>query len=189
VLALPNATRCRSMCVARRTDDMRARSCQPIGLLEVQEGWDTPGCHAAPACAAPATYAAGKLNAKLKSDFRCYPNNGHAATASAGPFCARSRHMHRGKFYLYSITSLAQPSKESGTLRPESFGSLEVDNLVIRPHSHVEIACDFITESRGDFELTPVPPCECLRGTWPSDPADTEYFARSTQSRWRVAFP
>jgi len=50
--------------------------------------------------------------------------------------------MHRDKFYLYSITSLARPSKESGTLRPESFGSLEVDNLVIRPHSHVEIACD-----------------------------------------------
>src|ERR1039457_3087925 len=97
VLALPNATRCRSMCVAPRTDDMRARSCQPIGLPEVQEGWDTPGCHAAPACTAPATYAAGKLNAKLKSDFRCYPNNGHAVTASAGPFCAIERNRSRGK--------------------------------------------------------------------------------------------
>jgi hypothetical protein len=26
----------------------------------------------------------------LKFDFRCYPNNGHAATASAGPFRANS---------------------------------------------------------------------------------------------------
>ena len=41
--------------------------------------------------------AAGKLNAKLKSDFRCYPNNGHAATASVGPFCATSRLTHRRK--------------------------------------------------------------------------------------------
>jgi hypothetical protein len=102
VLALPNATRCRSMCVAPRTDDMRARSCQPIGLPEVQEGWDTPGCHAAPACAAPATYAAGKLNAKLKSDFRCYPNNGHAATASAGPFCAMCGRLRIGKKNLHA---------------------------------------------------------------------------------------
>src|SRR5260221_5589964 len=38
--------------------------------------------------------AAGKLNAKLKSDFHCNPNNGHAETASAGPFCATSRLMH-----------------------------------------------------------------------------------------------
>src|ERR1035441_3253478 len=121
VLALPNATRCRSMCVAPRTDDMRARSCQPIGLPEVQEGWDTPGCHAAPACAAPATYAAGKLNAKLKSDFRCYPNNGHAATASAGPFCARfgSRRSH-------SITSSAKEISPAGIARPSVLAVLRL---------------------------------------------------------------
>jgi hypothetical protein len=59
----------------------------------VQEGWQAPGCNAAPACPALApAAAAGKLNAKLKSDFRCYPNNGHAATASAGPFCAKPGH-------------------------------------------------------------------------------------------------
>ena len=78
--------------IVRELDERIAR--RAAGLSEVQEGWDTPGCHAAPACAAPATYAAGKLNAKLKSDFRCHPNNGHAATASAGPFCARKRLMH-----------------------------------------------------------------------------------------------
>jgi hypothetical protein len=39
----------------------------------VQEGWQAPGCNAAPACPALApAAAAGKLNAKLKSDFRCY---------------------------------------------------------------------------------------------------------------------
>jgi len=54
----------------------------------VQEGWEAPGSDHTPACPALAPAAAGKLNAKPKSDFRCYPNNGHAATASAGPFCA-----------------------------------------------------------------------------------------------------
>src|ERR1019366_9457406 len=72
-----------------RADDMRPRPRRAAGLPEVQEGWQAPGCNAAPACPALApAAAAGKLNAKLKSDFRCYPNNGHAATASAGPFCA-----------------------------------------------------------------------------------------------------
>jgi hypothetical protein len=55
----------------------------------VQEGREAPGTDDAPACPALAPVAAGKLNAKLKSDFRCYLNNGHAATASAGPFCAK----------------------------------------------------------------------------------------------------
>src|SRR5665647_1081632 len=74
-----------------RADDMRPRPRRAAGLPEVQEGWQAPGCNAAPACPALApAAAAGKLNAKLKSDFRCYPNNGHAATASAGPFCAMS---------------------------------------------------------------------------------------------------
>src|ERR1019366_3391664 len=73
-----------------RADDMRPRPRRAAGLPEVQEGWQAPGCNAAPACPALApAAAAGKLNAKLKSDFRCYPNNGHAATASAGPFCAK----------------------------------------------------------------------------------------------------
>src|ERR1700676_5200329 len=68
------------------------------GLPEVQEGWQAPGCNAAPACPALApAAAAGKLNAELKSDFRCYPNNGQAATASAGPFCAKERTRSRGK--------------------------------------------------------------------------------------------
>src|ERR1022692_158491 len=76
-----------------RADDMRPRPRRAAGLPEVQEGWQAPGCNAAPACPALApAAAAGKLNAKLKSDFRCYPNNGHAATASAGPFCANKRH-------------------------------------------------------------------------------------------------
>src|SRR5450759_2621513 len=75
-----------------RADDMRPRPRRAAGLPEVQEGWQAPGCNAAPACPALApAAAAGKLNAKLKSDFRCYPNNGHAATASAGPFCANER--------------------------------------------------------------------------------------------------
>src|ERR1035437_5558348 len=76
-----------------RADDMRPRPRRAAGLPEVQEGWQAPGCNAAPACPALApAAAAGKLNAKLKTDFRCYPNNGHAATASAGPFCAMNRH-------------------------------------------------------------------------------------------------
>src|SRR5450830_1917398 len=76
-----------------RADDMRPRPRRAAGLPEVQEGWQAPGCNAARACPALApAAAAGKLNAKLKSDFRCYPNNGHAATASAGPFCAKLRH-------------------------------------------------------------------------------------------------
>jgi hypothetical protein len=52
------------------------------GWSEAPEGWEAPGSDHAPACPALAPAAAGKLNAKLKSDFRCYPNNGHAATAS-----------------------------------------------------------------------------------------------------------
>src|SRR5674476_1694118 len=81
-----------------RADDMRPRPRRAAGLPEVQEGWQAPGCNAAPACPALApAAAAGKLNAKLKTDFRCYPNNGHAATASAGPFCAMKRLMHRSK--------------------------------------------------------------------------------------------
>src|ERR1035441_9526232 len=75
-----------------RADDMRPRPRRAAGLPEVQEGWQAPGCNAAPACPALApAAAAGKLNAKLKSDFRCYPNNGHAATASACPFCAKAQ--------------------------------------------------------------------------------------------------
>src|SRR5450631_2623073 len=78
-----------------RADDMRPRPRRAAGLPEVQEGWQAPGCNAAPACPALApAAAAGKLNAKLKSDFRCYPNNGHAATASAGPFCANGGSEH-----------------------------------------------------------------------------------------------
>jgi hypothetical protein len=69
---------------------MRARPRRQISLSEVPEGREAPGSNAAPACAALAAATAGKLTAKLKSDFRCYPNNGHAATASAGPFCAIS---------------------------------------------------------------------------------------------------
>ena len=69
--------------------DMRSRPRRAVGLSEVQEGRKAPGSDDAPACPALApAAAAGKLNAKLKSDFRCYPDNGHAATASAGPFCA-----------------------------------------------------------------------------------------------------
>jgi hypothetical protein len=49
VLALPDAARCRSMRVAPRADDMRARSRRAPSLPEVQEGWEAPGCHAAPA--------------------------------------------------------------------------------------------------------------------------------------------
>jgi hypothetical protein len=76
-----------------RADDMRPRPRRAAGLPEVQEGWQARGRNAAPACPALApAAAAGKLNAKLKSDFRCYPNNGHAATASAGPFCAKPGH-------------------------------------------------------------------------------------------------
>jgi hypothetical protein len=68
---------------------MRSRPRRAVGLSEVQEGRKAPGSDVAPACPALApAAAAGKLNAKLKSDFRCYPDNGHAATASAGPFCA-----------------------------------------------------------------------------------------------------
>jgi hypothetical protein len=84
-------SRCRSMCTAPRADDMRTRSRPAIGLSEVQEGWEAPGSDDAPASTTPAPAAAGRPNAKLKSDFRCYPNNGHAATASAGPFCAMNR--------------------------------------------------------------------------------------------------
>src|SRR5665648_161078 len=81
-----------------RADDMRPRPRRAAGLPEVQEGWQAPGCNAAPACPALAPAAvAGKLNAKLKSDFRCYPNNGHAATASAGPFCANGLNRSRGR--------------------------------------------------------------------------------------------
>src|SRR6202140_5313057 len=94
VLALPDAPRCRSMRPAPRADDIRPRPRGAAGLPEVQEGWQAPGCNAAPACPAlaPAAAAAGKLNARLKSDFRCYPNNGHAATALAGPFLANRQH-------------------------------------------------------------------------------------------------
>src|ERR1700722_17719981 len=105
VLAPPDAARCRSMRPAPRADDMRPRPRRAAGLPEVQEGWQAPGCNAAPACPALApAAAAGKLNAKLKSDFRCYPNNGHAATASVGPFCATTGLMRRNKA-IYSITS------------------------------------------------------------------------------------
>src|SRR5450756_1561170 len=96
VLTLPDAARCRSMCTAPRADDMRTRSRPAIGLSEVQEGWEAPGSDDAPASTTPAPAAAGRPNAKLKSDFRCYPNNGHAATASAGPFCATSGHFSAG---------------------------------------------------------------------------------------------
>jgi hypothetical protein len=68
---------------------MRSRPRRAVGLSEVQEGRKAPGSDDAPACPALApAAAAGKLNAKLKSDFRCYPDNGHAATASACPFRA-----------------------------------------------------------------------------------------------------
>ena len=72
MLALPDAARCRSMRPAPRADDMRPRPRRAAGLPEVQEGWQAPGCNAAPACPALAPAAAGELNAKLKSDFRCY---------------------------------------------------------------------------------------------------------------------
>jgi hypothetical protein len=51
------AHRCRSMRVAARGDDMRARPRWAIGLSEVQEGREAPGCDAAPAYATPATCA------------------------------------------------------------------------------------------------------------------------------------
>src|SRR5258708_39180952 len=94
VLTPTDASRCRSLRPTPRADDMRPRSRRAAGLPEEQEGWQAPGCNAAQACPALAPAAAGKLNAKLKSDFRCYPNNGHAATASAGPFFATSGLLH-----------------------------------------------------------------------------------------------
>src|SRR5450759_1584959 len=87
-----------------RADDMRPRPRRAAGLPEVQEGWQAPGCNAAPACPALApAAAAGKLNAKLKTDFRCYPNNGHAATASAGPFCAMCGRLRVGKSFFHVL--------------------------------------------------------------------------------------
>ena len=71
---------------------MRARSRRAAGLSEVQEGGKAAPCDIAAAYAALAPAVSGTKR-KLKSDFRCYPNNGHAATASAGPFCARKRLM------------------------------------------------------------------------------------------------
>ena len=127
MLALPDAARCRSMRPAPRADDMRPRPRRAAGLPEVQEGWQAPGCNAAPACPALApAAAAGKLNAKLKSDFRCYPNNGHAATASAGPFCANKRLMHRSNLTVYSITSSASASTVGGISRLMDFAVLRL---------------------------------------------------------------
>jgi hypothetical protein len=60
------------------------------GWSEVPEGWEAPGSDHAPTCPALAPATAGKLNAKLKSDFRCYPNNGHAATASPVRFVPKT---------------------------------------------------------------------------------------------------
>ena len=40
----------------------------------------------------------------LKSDFRCYPNNGHRATTAACRFRANRRLMHRSNDQRYSIT-------------------------------------------------------------------------------------
>src|SRR5664280_1108362 len=92
------------MCAAACADDMCSRPRRATGLPEMQEGREASGCNAAPACPALApAAAAGKLNAKLKSDFRCYPNNGHAATASAGPFCAMFGRLRVGKSFLHVL--------------------------------------------------------------------------------------
>jgi hypothetical protein len=38
-----------------------------------------------------------KTKRKTEIRFRCYPNNGHAATASAGPFCANDGHLIKAR--------------------------------------------------------------------------------------------
>ena len=49
--------RCRFRRASPCTDDISARSRQPIGLSEVQEGWEASGGHATPTHAAPAACA------------------------------------------------------------------------------------------------------------------------------------
>jgi len=98
---------------------MRARSRRAAGLSEVQEGGKAAPCDIAAAYAALAPAVSGTKR-KLKSDFRCYPNNGHAATASAGPFCATTGLMQCNKS-LYSITSSARSNSPGGMERRNAF--------------------------------------------------------------------
>jgi hypothetical protein len=135
VLTLPDTARCRSLRPATCTDDMRSRPRRAVGLSEVQEGRKAPGSDVAPACPAlaPAAAAAGKLNAKLKSDFRCYPDNGHAATEMACQFGATSGLMQCSKQHRYSITSSELERSDGDRVRPSVFAVLRLivnSNLV-----------------------------------------------------------
>ena len=112
-------------------------------------------------------------------------------TTVSGPHVVMGHNQTRA---LQQILSLfdhfgGAAERRKRNLETESFGSLEVDDRFIRQHSHGEIACNFITQSSGDSELTAARPCASLRGIWPLGRVYTVRTFRSTQSINRDAIP
>jgi hypothetical protein len=141
VLALQDAARCRSLRVAPRADDMRARSRRAAGLSVVQESWEAPSRDVAPAYAAPAAsirrgrivfsamkyqWQVWRLNRELDPIDRRYrpAREAEKGTAANTPFWLnegwQAKNVVMSKIYQLETTSLLRRAAREKVPTPDN---------------------------------------------------------------------